>query len=306
MLICTGSHNSSRTVRELLRLNPWARPYVTIGQLRQCNEFSHARMAACLDRARRGDREWNRWATDCAAVLNAARGAGESAEAITLCEALCATMLLSSDVASYAGFLFPAAVEAAGLASQSEAYFNGARFLGPARFTGATFSIAGVWFEGARFGSIANFDGAVFTGAAEFRQAQFEHAFHMRGARFNRDAWFVGAIFEAAVFADNAQFAGEAGFGSCKFSGPVEFCSACFRAGAGFEGSRFEDEANFDDVDFKGPVWLRDAAFQKPPSFHRARFADMRRVLAGGARFPVIESPVSNRLERLARSLRSS
>jgi uncharacterized protein YjbI with pentapeptide repeats len=255
--------------RRLLLANPWLEPFLALSRPEIDPNFAPTRRDSCRRRLRAGVSAWQDWAAE---MGDLARGAAATSFAVALAAA---------SVSDFAGAVFDAPADVAGLSFPGttlfgqarfsrEAYFNACVFHGIADFRGAKFSDA--WFENATFLGRGDFADTDWSGAAEFRASRFGEQANFSRASFGADLWCCDANFEGPVDFEDARFAGETGFGDAQFEARAGFVSARFHGNAGFRGVRFAAEASFARAVFHRKAWFGGSSFAGAALFHRARF----------------------------------
>jgi len=131
----------------------------------------------------------------------------------------------------------------------------------------------------------AKFDGAKFLGDARFHKVNFEELASFSGATFEDDADFSGAQFGDSASFEDASFAGKASFNRSHFEGVAEFTrvrfekyatfnSAKIGSVADFSKSTFEGDAVFSSVSIKHEAEFQEVKFNSEAAFDLARFGD--------------------------------
>jgi uncharacterized protein YjbI with pentapeptide repeats len=137
--------------------------------------------------------------------------------------------------------------------------------------------VRAVLFQDVRFVGDARFDGATFTRAASFE-----------GSCFARHAFFGGARFELGADFDNTTFTGAAVFAGATATGRLWFEDTRFSGRTDFTGLECAEEASFGGAGFAGRTSFRDARFADA-FFGGARFSghtDFTGATAERFRFP--------------------
>ena len=164
--------------------------------------------------------------------------------------------------------------------------FNGARFNGDARFTGARFGRWGgavfnearfnedVWFDRAEFGPGAEYNGARFNGRADFSKATFYETADFSKATFYEDIVFSETMFYWGAKFNGATFYKYALFTRATFNGYAGFLKAIFNENAMFAGATFRD-SKFNGARFNGEAWFGKATFYEDADFSEAFYEDI-------------------------------
>ena len=274
-----------RALRELLEINPWAKPYIVsvaddtgveVPVIVQGNEmegpFRSARSQAALERAQEGPTKWNAWANRMREIRALCEGLRTGALLWAELAALDLSGSTQSRSMNFGGFGFPGAVRLRGTSFLGEFWFNHVTVMDALDVQRAVFQ-RGAWFEGSQFEGNASLAMTRWHAQAEFRGCSFHSSMTASGASFSGDLWMVGSQFTGPANFSKVSFGGEAGFGRCHFVAPVEFAGCRFIGNAGFEGARFDERVSLGLSEFCRNARFAGAVFSLTPEFEGTRFA---------------------------------
>lgn len=183
---------------------------------------------------------------------------------------------------------------------------EGKRFVGSARFDGATFEHE-VGFDEATFSGPASFAGASFAGDARFGGAVFGADVSFEGATFGQQAWFVGAAFRGPTTFFGATFSGSAWFQRTSFGAGARFDRGTFDQNVTFSGATFSSVSSFTAAHFRSLSVFDRATFAAASSWDDATFAVEGQGPPPGVEVPKPHAPPSGNgisLEALSRAPR--
>ena len=239
-----------------------------------------------LERAKRGVKIWNNWASGLSRT---------GAIHIDFSEA-------SIDFSDFSSFLFPGPVSFKGATFTVPITFNSARFADTAHFDGAIFREDAI-FDRANFSADASFADAKFLSVTSFASSKFHRtvnfstvesrdAFEFQKAAVATTADFSRARFANVDFANtrfdgslqcpgmkvsgdfvfaDTSVAGEASFADAELASNVTFQRASLQTTT-FFGAKFGGYTQFNRATFGGAVDFAYSSFSRPPDFRATTF----------------------------------